>query len=80
MINPNDAPKYQFPIDFNEVVTSFETSLILAALEQTGGVICRAAILLKLRRTTLVEKVRKIRGKKYTKRNKDIRKSELWST
>ncbi len=46
-------------VDFNAVVDSFENSLILQALERTGGNKKAAAKLLKLNRTTLVEKIKK---------------------
>ncbi len=46
-------------LDFNSVVDSFENSLILQALERTGGNKKAAAELLNLNRTTLVEKIKK---------------------
>lgn len=46
-------------MDFNSAVDSFENSLILKALEKTGWNRNQAAILLKLNRTTLVEKIKK---------------------
>ncbi len=46
-------------IDFNSVVDQFENILILAALERTGWNRNRAAGLLRLNRTTLVEKLKK---------------------
>jgi transcriptional regulator with GAF, ATPase, and Fis domain len=46
-------------VDFNELVNSYETRLIEMALERTGGNKKAAAKLLKLNRTTLVEKIRK---------------------
>ncbi|MCO6431760.1 MAG: sigma-54-dependent Fis family transcriptional regulator, partial [Deltaproteobacteria bacterium] len=46
-------------IDFNGLVDSFETKLISMALSKTGGNKKAAARLLRLNRTTLVEKIRK---------------------
>lgn len=46
-------------VDFNALVENFENSLILQALERTGGNKKAAAKLLKLNRTTLVEKIKK---------------------
>lgn len=46
-------------IDFSELVDRFERDLILRALERTGGVKNRAARLLGLKRTTLLEKMKK---------------------
>lgn len=46
-------------IDLREHMADIELELIKAALQQTDGVITRAAPLLGLRRTTLVEKLRK---------------------
>ncbi len=46
-------------IDFNTAVDSFENALILRALEKTGWNRNQAAMLLKLNRTTLVEKIKK---------------------
>ncbi len=46
-------------IDLKEHLTNIEYSLIMQALAESGGVVARAADLLRLRRTTLVEKLRK---------------------
>ncbi len=46
-------------IDFNAMVGEYEYSLIKAALEKTGNNKNRAAMLLNLKRTTLVEKIKK---------------------
>ena len=46
-------------IDFNKVVSEFEDQLLLQALEKTNWVKNRAAKLLNLNRTTLVEKLKK---------------------
>lgn len=53
MIFPNEG------LDFNSVVDQFENILILRALERTGWNRNRAAGLLRLNRTTLVEKLKK---------------------
>ena len=46
-------------LDFNSPVDAYENELILRALEKTGWNRNQAAILLKLNRTTLVEKIKK---------------------
>lgn len=46
-------------IDFNELIEAYETKLIHMALAKTGGNKKAAASLLKLNRTTLVEKIKK---------------------
>jgi DNA-binding NtrC family response regulator len=46
-------------LDFNSTVDQFENALILKALEKTGWNKNQAALLLKLNRTTLVEKMKK---------------------
>jgi DNA-binding NtrC family response regulator len=46
-------------VDFNTAVDSFENSLIMKALEKTGWNRNQAATLLRLNRTTLVEKIKK---------------------
>jgi sigma-54 specific flagellar transcriptional regulator A len=46
-------------IDLKEFLTRLELHYIKLALDQSGGVVARAAKLLKLGRTTLVEKLRK---------------------
>jgi len=45
--------------DFNTAVDAFENALIVRALEKTGWNRNQAALLLKLNRTTLVEKIKK---------------------
>ncbi|MEY4616431.1 MAG: hypothetical protein RJB66_1391 [Pseudomonadota bacterium] len=50
---PNDG------LDFNTAVDQFENQLIIRALEKTGWNRNQAALLLKLNRTTLVEKMKK---------------------
>lgn len=46
-------------IDLKEYLTSLERNLIQQALDDCGGVVARAADRLSIRRTTLVEKMRK---------------------
>jgi sigma-54 dependent transcriptional regulator, flagellar regulatory protein len=46
-------------MDLKEYLADLEIRLIKQALEQSGGVVAQAAKLLNLRRTTLVEKLRK---------------------
>ncbi|MGD8568116.1 MAG: sigma-54 dependent transcriptional regulator [Gammaproteobacteria bacterium] len=46
-------------IDLKEHISSLECSLIKQALDDAGGVVAHAAKRLKMRRTTLVEKLRK---------------------
>ena len=46
-------------VDFNSMVDSYENQLILQALEKTGWNRNQAAQLLRLNRTTLVEKIKK---------------------
>ncbi len=48
-------------INLNEMVSTMERSLIMKALEQAGGVRSRAAQLLGLNRTTLLEKMKKMK-------------------
>ena len=53
------ASNFSDGIDFNTEVTSFENQLILSALDSTGWNKNKAAQLLNLNRTTLVEKIKK---------------------
>jgi DNA-binding NtrC family response regulator len=46
-------------ISFNTAVSEFEKALIISALEKTNWVKNRAAQLLKIKRTTLVEKIKR---------------------
>lgn len=46
-------------IDLKEYLANLEKSLIAQALDDSGGVVARAATRLQIRRTTLVEKMRK---------------------
>ncbi len=47
-------------LDLKEQMQSQEVTLIQQALERSSGVVAHAATLLKMRRTTLVEKMRKL--------------------
>jgi transcriptional regulator with PAS, ATPase and Fis domain len=51
-------------LDFNSAVTEYEKELILRALEKTNWVKNRAAELLQIKRTTLVEKIKRYDLKK----------------
>lgn len=53
LILPDDG------LDFNSAVDAYENALILRALEKTGWNRNQAALLLRLNRTTLVEKIKK---------------------
>lgn len=57
-----DSLSFELPesgMDFNTAVDLFENQLILRALEKTGWNRNQAALLLRLNRTTLVEKIKK---------------------
>ena len=59
----NPAKSVQLPeqgIDLKEYLTDLENELIRQALEECNGVVAHAAKLLNMRRTTLVEKLRKV--------------------
>ncbi len=47
-------------LDFNTIVSELERRLILRSLEATGGNKKRAASLLRLKRTTFVEKLKRM--------------------
>lgn len=60
IVNMNDTPLLpEQGIDLREYLTGLEKGLIQQALNDTGGVVARAADRLSIRRTTLVEKMRK---------------------
>jgi DNA-binding NtrC family response regulator len=77
VITPNDLPEklsHSFAngpvpdvdipnggLDFDDAVQAFEKQLLTKALERTRGVKSKAAELLHMNRTTLVEKVKKLR-------------------
>jgi sigma-54 specific flagellar transcriptional regulator A len=59
---PIIIPKGKLPIegiDLKEYLTELESNLIKQALDNCNGVVAHAALLLNMRRTTLVEKLRK---------------------
>ncbi len=57
VVNIDDIPTEG--LDMKEYITNIEISLIEQALTKTNNVVARAANMLKMRRTTLVEKMRK---------------------
>jgi len=59
MVSPEDFELPLDGIDLREAVQAFEMSLIDQALERTGGNKNQASMLLRMNRTTLVEKLRK---------------------
>ncbi|MGB1239042.1 MAG: sigma-54 dependent transcriptional regulator [Pseudomonadales bacterium] len=62
MQREEDASPMQLPVeglDLKHHIEKIETSLIEQALERSGKVVARAAVLLGVRRTTLVEKMKK---------------------
>ena len=62
MVSSADFQTSRLPregIDLKEHISSMECSLIKQALDEAGGVVAHAAKRLKMRRTTLVEKLRK---------------------
>lgn len=56
---PPDAAWSDEGLDFNGLISEFEDRLILQALSRTGGNKKEAARLLNLKRTTLIEKIKK---------------------
>ncbi len=56
----NVASVFEKGIGFNEAVEHYQKTLILHALNETSWVKARAAQLLKINRTTLVEKIKKM--------------------
>jgi transcriptional regulator with GAF, ATPase, and Fis domain len=59
---PGKSREKEYPedgISFQDAVSEFEKALILSALEKTNWVKNRAADLLKIKRTTLVEKIKR---------------------
>lgn len=58
-LNGESAEIPENGMDFNSAVDAYENQLILQALEKTGWNRNQAAALLKLNRTTLVEKIKK---------------------
>ena len=47
-------------VDFNKMLIAYERELILKALDKCGGVKNKAAKMLNLKRTTLVEKLKRL--------------------
>jgi len=62
-ISPGDIAIPESGIDLKKMVDEFEAGLIRKALDRSEGNKNRAAQLLKLNRTTLIEKLKKIEGK-----------------
>ncbi|KOO12677.1 Fis family transcriptional regulator, partial [Vibrio xuii] len=60
-IDEDAAPQHLSPegVNLKEVLADLEVNMINQALEAQGGVVARAADMLGMRRTTLVEKMRK---------------------
>jgi len=54
-----NIPWHEGQIDFRELINSFETELIVHAMKLTDGNKKEAARLLNLKRTTLLEKIKK---------------------
>jgi transcriptional regulator with PAS, ATPase and Fis domain len=57
------VPNIEIPdegIDFNSLVSEFEKNLIVGGLKRAQGKRSRAAILLNIKRTTLIEKLKKL--------------------
>ena len=54
-------PPFKEGVGFNEALEQYQKDLILNALNQTNWVKAKAADLLKMNRTTLVEKIKKMR-------------------
>lgn len=59
ILDPNQIQIPDSGMDFNSAVNNYENALILQALEKTGWNRNQAAHLLRLNRTTLVEKIKK---------------------
>jgi DNA-binding NtrC family response regulator len=57
---PKPATYLQQDMGFNDAVEQYQQHLILQALKNTDGVKSKAAELLKMNRTTLVEKMKKM--------------------
>jgi len=58
--NHHMVPKWERErVDFRQLIDQFETELIVTAMQKCGGNTMEAARLLNLKRTTLVEKIKK---------------------
>jgi len=62
--NRPNIEQYADGVNFNTAVTEYEKALILRALERSNWVKNRAAELLQIKRTTLVEKIKRYKIKK----------------
>ncbi|MFO7767053.1 MAG: sigma-54 dependent transcriptional regulator [Pelovirga sp.] len=58
-VAPADIQWTEEGLDFNSLISNFEDRLILEAISRTGGNKKEAARLLNLKRTTLIEKIKK---------------------
>ena len=56
---PAPTPSFAKPIDLREYLQNEERRVLIEALESTGGVVSAAARLVKLQRTTFVEKMKR---------------------
>ncbi|MCB9025894.1 MAG: sigma-54-dependent Fis family transcriptional regulator [Bdellovibrionaceae bacterium] len=59
LVDPSNVEIPDSGMDFNSAVNNYENALIMNALEKTGWNRNQAATLLRLNRTTLVEKIKK---------------------
>ncbi len=59
LIDPPEVQWTEGIVDFNQLISDFEDRLILEALERSAGNKKEAARLLNLKRTTLIEKIKK---------------------
>ena len=69
--------QYFDTIDLRKHLRDVEVVLIEAALEKSDGLVSRAASLLKLRRTTLIEKMKKLMIEKPIKGSEETIEIEL---
>lgn len=56
-----DIPSFDGSLDLKQYLSEMEKQIIQRALEQSEGVVSQAARLLRMNRTTLIEKMRKLR-------------------
>ncbi len=59
VLSPPEVEWSEDGLDFNKLISDFEDRLILLALDRTGGNKKEAARVLNLKRTTLIEKIKK---------------------
>ena len=64
--SPSVSSVFTNNLGFNEAVEQYQRALISHALDESGWVKARAAELLKMNRTTLVEKIKKLEIKPET--------------